>query len=171
MSVFRCCLCTRIHDVPPTNCQPHYLHILSILNATRTLTIRAKNGPYKFTACIITDRGISRCTKARHAYFDRTTSTFRSKGRIAVVHFPRSKQLDMTSDELTEQPSWTVVPCGNHGDVPPIGAGHACVLYKDSLYIFGSRTCKERGTAAAAAVAAQSFVSLFSLSLSLSRYD
>uniref|UniRef100_A0AAV1T705 BTB domain-containing protein n=1 Tax=Peronospora matthiolae TaxID=2874970 RepID=A0AAV1T705_9STRA len=50
----------------------------------------------------------------------------------------------MTSDELTEQPSWTVVPCVNHGDAPPIDAGHACVLYKDSLYVFGGRTCKER---------------------------
>ena len=67
----------------------------------------------------------------------------------------------MASDESTEQPSWTVVPCVNHGDVPPFRSGHACVLYKDSLYVFGGQTCKERGgTAVAVAVVAQSFASL-----------
>ncbi|CAI5714673.1 unnamed protein product [Hyaloperonospora brassicae] len=38
------------------------------------------------------------------------------------------------------EPSWTPVPCGNQSEAPPIGAGHVCVQYKDSLYILGERS-------------------------------
>ncbi|CAI5701084.1 unnamed protein product [Peronospora effusa] len=45
----------------------------------------------------------------------------------------------MTSEGAIEPLIWTTVSCVNPREAPLIGSGHACAVYKGSLYIFGER--------------------------------